>query len=579
MSLEEIKVRLLSATETTEDLLAQVNDIYFQEVSSEDNFLEEALKQLHNSGEIQFVELVKNVDKNSCRYDFFIILRAFENVLPSLEASVEDVIHCLVHLTQLCGRDFAIGGLYSAYERFCSREISRSKGSIEIILGQSELNTYASFIASSILAYHSDHMAEAIQIAESFIDHKNDIVRRQAYFTLGSLKVNESQANTIWKLLIGSIYREHDSDCCITILKTALNFGKKFPSYWQQIEELLNILIENASPNVQDEISRIIAFQVIELPENVIKLLVKKLKNVSPENKLIIDNIDHVLVKLLDKYSHSIAIELLESVLSVGVSFQNLDYFAAELLKKNKEFINNISTKWFISGEPSLCRSVLDILNNATDEEIELKAEMALLDDEIKQVFAIHKAVGWLFTRPISAASFILSIYETASMTTRKEIERILYDPLLLSYPGELNRFFLSCIERGNQEQLCEHLIRKLNIYHADLEKVSGLKELMPPSENVSAYWKNFDKSMQEAYEEAPKSPLMSLFTTQRLLYGNTSIYYVHQGNGEQIRQEMEMQSFSHSTEMPRLNILDPESLDHILRVYRIERMKNEVNS
>ena len=84
---------------------------------------------------------------------------------------------------------------------------------------------------------------------------------------------------------------------------------------------------------------------------------------------------------------------------------------------------------------------------------------------------------------------------------------------------------------------------------------------------------------MSEAHEEASKSSIVNLFTTQTLLYGNSSIYYVQTGNGEHVRQEMQMQSISHSAELPRLNVLDPEVLDYTLRIYRNERFINEVNS
>ncbi|TOH86946.1 hypothetical protein CGI72_22735, partial [Vibrio parahaemolyticus] len=111
--------------------------------------------------------------------------------------------------------------------------------------------------------------------------------------------------------------------------------------------------------------------------------------------------------------------------------------------------------------------------------------------------------------------------------------------------------------------------------------KVSELKELMAPSENINVYWKESNRHMQTAYEKASRGSLIDHLcsTKQILLYGNSSIYYVHKGDGETIRQEMQMQSFSHSTEMPSLDVLDPESLDYMLRLYRCERMKNEINS
>ena len=85
---------------------------------------------------------------------------------------------------------------------------------------------------------------------------------------------------------------------------------------------------------------------------------------------------------------------------------------------------------------------------------------------------------------------------------------------------------------------------------------------------------------MQKSYEEASKNSFLGLIATpKRLLYGNSSIYYVHQMDGQSSRQEMQIHSFSHSAELPTLNILDPESLDYSLRVFRCERMKNETNS
>ncbi|HBC3407580.1 hypothetical protein [Vibrio parahaemolyticus] len=580
MLLEEIKARILAASETAEGLLGQVNDLYVEEIRSEEKILKDALSELHNAGEIDLVEIIRRVDKSSSGYDFFTIQHAFEGALPSLNASVEDVLRCLAHLTQQAGRDLAVGGIYGAFERFCRVEAQRPIDSIGFILSQSELNAYALFLSSSILAYDSDHVVDAIQTTESLIANRNDVIRNQAYFALGRLDVGDAHANVIWELIIGSASGEHESGCCASILRATINFGDAFPSYWSQIEEFLRTFVEGAPPEVLYEISNIVAFQRVNLPEGVLELLVKQLANVSPEHKGIIDNIDHLLVSLVGKGASSIALELLESILVVGVKFPHLDYFSRELLSKHRDLLNHIVTKWFLSGDSTLCHGVSDLLHDVTSKDVELEAEMALLGDEVKQVFVSHKAVGWLFMRPIAAASFILSIYETGSRTTCRHLDQVLYDPLLLSYPGELKRFFLSCIDKGFHVRTCELLLGKLQAYHSDIEKVAGLKELMAPMENINVYWKESNKSMQAAYEDASRGSIIDLIATkQTLLYGNSSIYYVHRGDGEQVRQEMQMQSFSHSTEMPRLNVLDPESLDYILRVYRCERMNNEANS
>lgn len=576
MSLEEKKVRLLAASETAEELLAQIKDLYLEEIRSEEKALPDALSQLHNAGSIDLIEIVRGVDKSSSRHDFFTVLHVFESVLPSLDTSVEDVLHCILYLTQQAGSD--LGEIYRAFERFCRVDAQRPRDSIEFILSQSDLNAYAPFLSGSILAYDSNSATEAIQTIESLIANRNSEIRNQAYFALGRLDVGSHHANVVWELISGST--EHESRCRASILRAAINFGDTFPSYWSQIEKFLVIFVERAPTEVLYEISNIVAFRRVNLPDGVLELMLKQLANVSPEHNGIIDNIDYLLVNLIEKGASSLAIELLESILTVGVKFPQLDYFSRELISKHRKLLNHIVTKWFLSGDPTLCHGVSDLLHDVTSMDVELEAEVALISNEVKKVFISHKAVGWLFMRPIVAASFILSIYETGSRDTRIHLEEVLYDPLLLSYPGELKRFFQSCIDKGCQTGLCERLFSKLQAYHSDIEKVTGLKELMAPMENINIYWKESNKNMQAAFEDSSRGSIIDLIASkQTLLYGNSSIYYIRQGDGDQIRQETQMQSFSHSTEIPRLNVLDPESLDYTLRVYRCETIKNEANS
>ncbi|MGY5736310.1 hypothetical protein ACXHP7_20225 [Vibrio chemaguriensis] len=576
MSLEEIKARLLTASETAESLLAQVYDLYVQSLQTEETLLVEALTDLHNSGDINLIKLMGRLDKRTFRHDIYSILQVFESTLPSLNTNVKDVLHCLVYLNQQVDS----GGLFGAFERFCCMDKERPRISINVIMAQSELDQYAPFISSSILAYELKHVAEAIHMTKHLIAHKNKTIRSQTYFALGRLNVDDAHAKLIWEMLSESANVEHDGECKATLLRATFHFGERFPSYWAQIGDFLATLVEKGCPEVTYTISSILAFQKVKLPNDIFHLMIKPLFSISPEQNGTIRNIDYVLVRLIEKHSSSIAIELLESILALDIRITELGYFSRKLLSDQQDLLNHIVTRWFLSGEASLCRSTLEILQTITSKDIKLKADLALIDDDVKQVFASHKAVGWWFTHPITAASFILSIYEAASITSRKELERILYDPLLLSYPGDLERFFQSCIEEGVQESLCRNLLGKLETYHADIERVSGLKELMAPSENLNAFWKDANKEMETAYEKASKfSIFQNIATTQTLLYGNSSIYYLHQGDGTRVRQEMPMQSFSHSAEMPRLNVLDPESLDYALRIYRCERMKDEVNS
>lgn len=575
MLLEDIKARLLTASKTEQDFLNEISSLYKQEKNSKEKTLVIALSDLHNSNVIDFVQIVKDMDKTSYGRNFFSVINIFETALPTLDSRIEDVLHCLVHLQQQAGRDLAISGIYLAFERYCSEERHRARDSVRFILAKSEVNLYAPFISSAILALNSNDVVEAINITESLIANSNEIIRNQAYFTLGRLIVSDSRASIIWDLINNSANNEDDNNCCASILKAAINFGEKFPSYWPQIENLLLNLFDKRCTNILHIVSNILTFQRPDLPKHIYHLMVKQLTNVSPEHKAIIDNIDNLLVTLIEREESELAIELLESILSSGVEIKLLDYFSYELINKHNELRNHIITKWLLSGEPQLCHSILSLFNSNSDKGIEVKAEMTLLDNAEKQLFVSHKAVGWLFTHPISAASFIISISEFSSDNKVKKLEGILYYPLLLSYPGELKNYFESFADNEIQKKLCERLLEKHRIFHANIEKVYEISELKGPNENLITYWRDFDNSMRDAHEKASKSSILNMLAkTQISLYGNSSIYYIHQGDGKTERQEIQMHTFSHSTEIPRLNILDPISLDHLLITCRLERMK-----
>lgn len=381
MALEEPKARLLAANTTTEKLLEQVKDLYVEEIQGDHEALNEALSELHNSAQIDLITAITSSGENSNGHYPSAILNAFENALPLLNAGVEDVLQCLAHLNQLDKYTYS-GRFNEAFKKFCAVDIGRTRDGVQYILAQHELNSYASFLSSSILAYNTNHLSEAIKKTKNLLVNRNEIVRNQAYFTLGRLEVNESQADIIWTLLSDSISTEHENNCRASILQAALYFGDNFPSYWPKIEELLPTLFEKDAPEVLHEISITVAYQRINLPEEIFHILVEQLENISPEHKVIINNIDHLLVKLIDKKDSPIALNLLESILTRGVNISQLTYFSNTLVSKHKILLNHIVTKWFLSGEPSFCRGVFDLLNDATDRNIELAADITLLDNE-----------------------------------------------------------------------------------------------------------------------------------------------------------------------------------------------------
>ena len=118
-----------------------------------------------------------------------------------------------------------------------------------------------------------------------------------------------------------------------------------------------------------------------------------------------------------------------------------------------------------------------------------------------------------------------------------------------------------------------------LNQYNEDAHLTSDINELKSPSENAHAYWKEFNRKFEDARENGRKSFIQDLFTTQHLLYGNSTAHYVYDKSGAQQRSELQMSSHSYSSELPKLNVIDPYGLDYMLRMFRVERLINEANT
>lgn len=110
----------------------------------------------------------------------------------------------------------------------------------------------------------------------------------------------------------------------------------------------------------------------------------------------------------------------------------------------------------------------------------------------------------------------------------------------------------------------------RLEAYIEGLRAPGRIKELRPSERERLIENHRQHESMRQAYKASEKTSILaSLATRQVLLYGTRSISYFKGMGGKQQRSEMKMHSFSHSIELPRLDILEPFDLDYLLRVFR----------
>ncbi|MFA9394748.1 MAG: hypothetical protein ACERJ1_08540 [Halodesulfovibrio sp.] len=582
MSAAEMKKDLLEALEN-DDFFDVVILLYRKELHSDFKCISQVLSELHNEFLVDLNEKFRGISCEGFQHDFFMLMHVYEATLPMMECSTSDVIKCTCELLEQAGNDLSIGGLFGSFSEFCKVDAQRGKEALDFILSDAEKY---SLLASRALVASSEYDPEwGLAQAANLMEHENTSIIWQAYSAIGLMQLREDKhIESAISLLERSVEIRRDDTANAGILRAAISLGRKDNFFWNRVNRLLGKVLGSVQPVLLYEVSHILAFNSNDFPEEIVCLLVHYLKNTPHDHKGTLDNIDHVLVNLQKANRFDQAEELLESVLSnhSELTINFFDYFSHELQAEHKEFFNKLVTKWLLSGKPNLCRAVLDLLSNGNGKDVELCADMTLVgDSDLKLLFVARKSIGWLFTLPVSSASFILSLYSYASPNMKKELEDLLFEPLLISYTGELGRYLEGLCEESTLEvqSVAFQLLARLEFYFDGLKGACKIKELRAPQKNIEHYWKDFNRKMQHARDNGPKSFFEDMCTVQHLLYGTSSIYYMVDSTGEQRRAETEMQSFSYSSEVPRLNVIDPEGLDYLLRMFRAGEIRYEVNS
>lgn len=253
---------------------------------------------------------------------------------------------------------------------------------------------------------------------------------------------------------------------------------------------------------------------------------------------------------------------------------------AAREILSNKALISKVLTRWFLRGDLVLCDGVYTIIGAHHGDDLPLEIDPAELKpaDFVHILFVARKAIGFLFTHPISAASVLISLMRnTTDDVVLTTLGALLFDPLLLNFTGKVRTYAVqqSGLESGRVKATIDQALKEINKYLEDLRTVGNLAALYPAETQREAYQRHFSRIMSESWKAAEaQSVFLNFVSKSILLYGRKSINYVQGSNGQSQRMEIPLQSHGTEVEFPRMQILDPFGLDWTLRIFRNERFK-----
>lgn len=538
-----------------------------------DKELGTVLARLHNSGKIDLIAEYKKLNRSDQGHDCFMLQHVFGEALPTLEAETHDLVACIKHLIIETGDNWLI----TPFTEFCKAKSTRPQEVVDIELEQFDKNL--DLLSSAIFAGSYFDLFKYAKIAIHLMSSEKIEITKRAIFSIG--RIDFQDESDLVKTSFNAILESSKKWDCDEILSTSLRSLFYLTSHEESMEgDFVRYMKINAkSENILFTHAAIdILFRDKEkITKHIEKSLLDIAKLVKPENKGSINQLDLYLADCIKKEKSHTLLSTLETIFEntgFEVTVNDFDSVERALMSKRHEFLSSIITRWMLYKKVRYGRACHDLLRNSKDIGIELSFDMSQISNNANHhLFLSQKACGWFFTRPLSAISLIVSLVESCPHDQLDEISELVFNPLLISYPGSVKDYLIKVKDSSTKKVggFCSSLLDRLDKYHEGLESAFTIKEFRPSEEQKFTYRKHHQRQMNEIMKESRKgSFLADLFQESILLYGRKSIHYIHHGK-ESTRQEVPLQTISHSIEFPSLHNLDPHGLEDKLRWFRVE--------
>ena len=532
---------------------------------------------LHNQGDVDALDVFQKLVQGDNQHKFFSARSVFEDCLPYINAPVLNVIQCIKHFTEQTGRSTFIPLQFFDY---CEADCARPEILLELAIDHTQ--QWENYLTAALISGARLDIDLYVKKSIELTVNNQPEIQTAAVFALGRINFGErtdliiKSINTLKLVSEGSA----NDQLFAAVLKAAYSLYEADNSKEDQILSIIETVLNAPKELLLYSVSELIAYEKNKLPDSIINLLLIAFEHTNPRETKTLNNLDYCLLDLLKNDRGQDALKLIEVLLvrnGGDVSISQFDSFIIELVKNNRALLNSTITRWLLSGVIRLGASSLDLIEHGAGK----KQTLSVDEQQLKELeagaclYLAKKACGWLFTNPVCAVSFMLSLVDHASEDEAKAIAEIIFNPLLISYPGSvkeyLQEYSVNASERG--KSIADQLLTDLEHYHEGLDSVRHIKALSPSTAHRETYYRKHNRQMSESYKEAQKGSLMEIFGKPSvLLYGNSSIHYVYNSpNEEKTRQEVPLQSFSTSVEYPSLQRLDAQGLEMRLHMLRLE--------
>lgn len=479
------------------------------------------LCEMHNLGQISLVAdgnltAIVQLEHNN----FWMVFHPLDQSIPGLKCSYREILKFVDTLVKKAGADAVAGRPNLSLVKWSGANPEEAK---RIVSGAMSLDQ----LCLAHCAFAIQGLGDP-QIAFDLLDHSEKAVVAVGLRSLGRLDLKD-RANT--KRLIDQCFKtlseEADQDVRSSAIETAFKTWEKLG----QSEPYLQADIISAVVNAKEEtelalLAAMLFYHPRGLISNSIAQILEAAKSEAAPAAAVLNHLDHALhtkderwplEKVVDVFANQIP--RLPKPAEASEYYHFCSWIWEDQSNASKLFSN-----WLTDGQFALCSFIADMVGagGKKGKLVEL-SKVDLPTNAMDQVFMVRKCIGHLWLHEITAASILLGVVKSGKESARKEAEELLFDPLLLSYGGELHDFLVTQRSSSSKRitECAQRLLAKHETYIKGLEQTNGLVELLPTNaQRRAAAAKDHERNRDIQKQAHKRSVFADIVSHSTLLYG-----------------------------------------------------------
>lgn len=541
--------------------------IFQRHAKDEEALLVEALVDLHNSEAIDVFSVAPSPDLSAlAAHDFFVGQHLLGKVIPRLQASSTEMMTLISALVRKGGEDLAANLPNGFFTEWLTVNPDQAR---EIIEGAKSADPQCADHLTFALTATSD-VAEAHYFASEVTDHR----RLSGIAALSRIEMNVETRNTTLEIFSGIANSIPDDPTCQNLLeatlKVALDEPQAAKEQWLPIVEKL---CAEAGPHTRYQAAKALWSYAKSLDVDSFNVLTNCIEGMLPGELGTARQVDVGISAQLTGELTTLAIAFLQKLISnKRLTLDSNSSLTHQLPRLNPRAFCQLVVDWLSDGSPDLCLSLRAFLRE--DGALDLSEASVELED-IQRYFVARKAIGYWFTMPVLATSVVVSLIRSANGEVRSRLGDLLLNPILLNYGGAAHDYLSSLLPGDPAADEVARALSGSKGYLDALKAVKMIAELRPTESNLQAARAKMGDEIRQAMKEAEKSSvILSLVSRSTLLYGRRSLTRVGEPGENGRWSEFALQEHSAMFELPRMEVVDPNGIDHMLRVFRLEQLK-----